>query len=313
MEVLPFHFFGDLHYGISDTSIQYSPIRLSRFLSDAPNWPRVAAHLHPGDLTQDSLPEEDSGAQTILNDFPSPWISAIGNHDTYDRSGDAAAAAMGLPGKNQSHDFGFSEVIVLGPDEHVDSHTVLTQPTLDYLDARLSACAPRPAIVMAHAALFNTVVQTPGGPPELVSDEDLSSGYVKAPSIESESNGVRDQPVRDVLSAHSNARMWLSGHTHNPIHNPTLWTSVELGGKHVICGNGSALTWTQPPADTSTIWGWFQRYQSRLVSMFLYLLSDRIEIRYRDHLNRKATTGPNDEPLSIIYYDDGLLVHERRA
>jgi hypothetical protein len=304
MELPVFHLIGDLHWAVNDQGL--SPVRLAALEADMPNLPGVTAHLHVGDGTQDSLPAEDAGFQAWMTALPHQAISAIGNHDTYDRSGDAAAAAMGLPGKNQSHNLGGCQVIVLGPDEHINSNIVLTQATLDYLDAELAACSPRPGIVIAHASLYSTVV----GVGELEST--VNPWFVVGLDIANATNGVRDQAIRDVLAAHDNARAWIGGHSHNPISNPSLWTTIELGGKHVIAGNASALPWTQPPAGPTTQ-EWLDRYTSKLCSAIVYVLGDRMEIRYRDHYRRRATTGPDGQRLTIIYYDDGLVVHERRA
>lgn len=291
------HLMGDWHHGL------WSEFRRDRFRTDLPNLPKTAVQVQAGDLIEAYSPTWVTEAKATMALFPN-LVAAIGNHDvesTPGASGDWIAEELGLPGKNQSVNLDFCQLIVLGQDDYHGAHIVLTQPTLDYLDAELTACAPRKAIVLAHAPLYNTVVGTG------TFSSAVSAWFVVAQELGNATNGVRDQPIRDILAAHDNVLMWLSGHTHHPLDNSTLWTTVNLDGKHVIAGNASALFYTIPPSVAGT------QEISRLCSSIVYLLRDRIEVRYRDHLTRRATTGPNGQRLTIIYHDDGLVVHERRA
>lgn len=289
------HLIGDIHTG------GISANRKASFTSDIPNLPRVERHLQVGDLTEMSTTSQDTEALAVLDALPSPWIAAIGNHDTVTRNGDAAAAALGLPGRNQSHDLGFCQVIVLGHFVDHGVYIVLDAATLDFLDAELAACAPKPAIVMAHAPLYNTAIGSG------TFSSHIHPWFIVANELANATNEIRDQPIRDILAAHDNALMWLAGHTHHPISASTLWTTRELGGKHVIVGNASALYYTVPPSSAAL------QELSRICSQIVYVLRDRVEVRYRNHGTRRSTVGPNGQRLTIIYYDDGLVVHERRA
>lgn len=275
------HLIGDLHAGAISQS------RRDSALADLLTVPAPAAYVQVGDLTEGALEAQDAIARAWLDSLPAPWFAAVGNHDLLAvRSGDAAAAAWGRT-RNQSVDLGFAQLIILGPAAMPggDNTTiVLEQATLDFLDDELMANAAKPCLIVCHAPLYNTVGQNG----EFQSS--LAPWFVVAQDIANATNGVRDQPIRDILAAHDNAKAWISGHTHNPITSPKLVMGVRCGTHTIAAINASALYYTGTTVESA----------DPLNSLLMTLLDDRIEVRFRDHKAGLWTTGPASSKTAVV-------------
>lgn len=272
--IVTVHAIGDPHFSA------ITPTRSAGALAGilAPYFPKELPHVVMGDLTENGATAEDTAALAWLDNLDGPWYAAVGNHDMWTpRTGDAAAAAWGRT-KNQDIDLGGARLIILSPDASAPNNTsiVLSQATLDYLDARLTAAGSTPCLICCHAPLFGTVGVGQAG-------EYSSAGggfFVVAVDIANETNGVRDQPIRDILALHENAVAWISGHSHNPITTPALVTSVVCGTHSVACINASALYYTGTSPETT----------DPLNSLLISLFSERVEVRYLDHKMRTLTS-----------------------
>ena len=277
------HVIGDLHMG------SISAARSNAVLADllSPDVPKGLPHLQVGDLTESGTTQQDADGLAWLDVLDGPWHVAVGNHDMFgSRSGDNAAAAWGRT-KNSNVDLGFARLIILSPDSNQANGTtmVLSQATLDYRAAQLTAAGSTPCLICCHAPLYNTVGVGQTG-------EYSSAGtgfFVVAVSQANETNGVRDQPIRDILAAHDNAKAWISGHTHNPITTPALVKSVVVGNRSIVAINASALVYTGTTTEDT----------DPLNSLYITLFDDRIEVRYRDHA-RKTWANPRSLGVDVV-------------
>jgi hypothetical protein len=85
-----------------------------------------------------------------------------------------------------------------------------------------------------------------------------------------------DAEIRELLSRHQNAKLWISGHTHSPLSAPGLIKRVRLAPKRsIVALNTSALVAV----------GKRRNPRAPLCSLYLTHRPGVIEIRARDHRN----------------------------
>ncbi len=100
-------------------------------------------------------------------------------------------------------------------------HVILPQESLDFLDTTLAANSNRLAVVFAHCPLHNTVL-----------DRDPARN-LDADSLEPFFFVENSSEVRAILAKHSNAALYISGHTHSGWGSPRL-IFTEMLGDHPI-------------------------------------------------------------------------------
>lgn len=285
------HAIGDIHMGA------ISELRKTEFLADMATLPTFGAHVQAGDLTQNSLTAEDTAVRALLDQLKDPWFATLGNHDLFGRTGAVAAASLGIT-QNASYDLGFAQLIIVSPDAGAaDNLTiVLSAATIAWLDAELAAVAPKPAIICSHAPLWNTHL----GTPDPAINGWSSTGFfgVVGVDIANLTNGVADKDIRAVLQARPNAKVWLSGHIHPPITNPTLVLPTIVGNRAMAAINASALYYTgQDGADVSDL----------LASLFVTLWPNRVDVRFREHALGEWYA-PNGQAISTVeLFEDRTL------
>lgn len=267
------HHLTDTHFG----DRFFTPAFGNKILADMETL-RVshAGHVHTGDMVhwrgsansgpEDSLYVEFRDAMKAADG--KPFAEIPGNHDlgSYGsdvwRTKEQWAATVGAVGGNSVTHVGDMTVIGLSPDVwkpdpagdgYLDP--VLSQATLDWLDAQLTANGSRPVWLASHV------------PP--------SGQY-------SNSTATTVQPEASVdalVAAHPAVVGWLSGHWHvNPDATPSHVRTMTQGGRTVFAVNapaGGGLMSGVSQAD--------QQWKSPALSMFVTFLGDAVDVRWRNH------------------------------
>jgi hypothetical protein len=201
---------------------------------------------------------------------PVPLDAIIGNHDLLTNIGIAWrtaadwAASYGYgASQNYTRNLGFAKLIMLGTDTYTGAAPggTLSATTQTFLDTELGNTS-LDCLMFCHAPLDNTVI----------SDLSQTSASSTDPLWQTHPSDA----IRTILAAHSNARAWVSGHTHSPIGARQLIKTEQLGGKRFLHLNVMSPWYTGVlPADVS----------DPIITVYLTVLSGRIEIRFRDHGN----------------------------
>jgi 3',5'-cyclic AMP phosphodiesterase CpdA len=253
------HGVGDLHAGAIRRA------RAERVLEDAAVLGTPALHLQIGDATEHGTAEEDRAARRWLARLPGPHRTILGNHDILHNRRTAAqwARAYGYASKNYVVDLPFVRVIAVGPDRALEGRRAgqLSPATLAWLEEQLASAAGD-CWVACHWPLHRTVM----GDPRRVFTSAMQSFHVKP-----------DGEIRALLARHRNAKAWLSGHTHSPLHAPGLVTRARLNrGRSLLAVNLSALVGV----------GKLREPKDPLCSAYLTHRPGAIEVRFRDHRAR---------------------------
>lgn len=254
---------GDIHYGAVDTR---RPARVLADLTDG-NLPDLAARVQIGDFTDDNTSGQDALALAYiaqLNALDGPDVDLIaGNHDLYSsRTRAQWATAYGITAL-RTRDLSFARLIFLSPQ---DNTLRLVADDLAWLDDQLTGTA-LDCWVFYHAPLYQTVQGPITGPNGVWSSAE-DGFHVLGPT-----DALHGSEITDILAAHSNAKAWISGHTHSPIDAPGFVTEKTLGGKTVACVNTSAIFYTGRSVDI----------YDPIRSIFLTSTDDGIDVRVRDH------------------------------
>jgi predicted phosphodiesterase len=250
------HCIGDLHAGAIPRA------RLAAVGRDIERLPAPRLHLQIGDATESGTDDEDRQALRFLARLPGPWVTVLGNHDILHnkRSPRDWAKTYDQPGHNFTVDLPFARLIVLGPERTDPGNQagMLSPSTLSFLDREL-ARSPKDCWLACHWPLFRTVM----GDPHRNFTSAMAAFHAKP-----------DERIRTVLARHTNAKVWLSGHTHSPLDAPGLITQAELPRERSIAAiNFSALVGV----------GKQREPDDPLRSLYLTQRAGRIEVRCRDH------------------------------
>lgn len=260
------HLIGDTHYG----SVFMNANRKQAWADDLVNatgmLPDSVLHLVVGDMVHNGLPDEDEEAVSHLDELfgAGTWITAVGNHDLYGGRSvpDDAAQAWGMPGANYVHDLGYVRIIVVCSDDGLQGDLTSMVPfsssRLEWINAQLVAAGDTPCLITCHWSLYDTVQPGTEG-----FDSSLTEGFW----------AENDTEILALLADNANAKAWLSGHTHSPLHVPGIVTPVRVGGHTLAAVNASS------PAYTGT----GEAGKSELATMYLTVTDGRIETRFRNH------------------------------
>jgi len=250
------HGVGDLHAG------GIARIRAERVLDDATMLGTPALHLQIGDATEHGAPEEDRAALRWLSSLPGPYRTIVGNHDILGNRRTPAqwARAYGYESKNYVVDLPFVRLIAVGPDRTADGRRagMLSALTRAWLEDQLARAAGD-CWIACHWPLQRTVM----GNPKRHFTSAMPAFYAKP-----------DAEIRALLARHRNARAWLSGHTHSPLHAPGFVSRARLTGRRsILTVNFSALVGV----------GRSREPKDPLCSVYLTHRPGTIEVRFRDH------------------------------
>lgn len=239
-ELLYFWAFGDLHYR---ARLQWHALhsqRMAIMFQDLRslwlNMGSPAFCVAPGDIVDTGAPENyklakrDLAAQ--LGNIP--FYPGIGNHEFHAESKEdskhTAAEFSAFWKKPVRYSWTVGSVVCImldHPDpyaldqerEHPD--VVLSEETLTFLDTVLGEHSEYRAIIFAHCPLHDTVLDRD---PEQNLNEDSQDPFFY---IEN------SHEVRSILARHSNAMLYICGHTHSGWGSPNLIVTEMLGNHSV--------------------------------------------------------------------------------
>lgn len=293
IEASTLHCIGDVHHttvGISDRLSRNNHVADDLNHGDVPD---SGEHLFLGDITNVGSVAEDAAFQAWAATFPGDKLYVIGNHDvgmaTNIRTPAQWAAAYATPGNQPNYiydlDFGVRLIVVSFDSIPGDGTTIrLSDDTMTWLDAQLTAAGNTPCFVLCHAPLYDTVL----GPVDVgYGNGSQDSGFFAIGG--SSAAATNSIPILNLLASHSNVKAWISGHTHTPIETPTIVTSLVVGSNTIACINTSSVAYLVGPQGA-----WL-----RPCSPYITYLGDRIEVRWRDHF-RKLWVAPHGNPAGFV-------------
>lgn len=235
-EPLYFWAFGDLHYRARPQwhalhsqrmAIMFQDLR-ALWLNDG--FPAFC--VAPGDIVDTGaienykLAKHDLAAQ--LGNIP--FYPGIGNHEFHaehaEDSKHTAAEFSTFWEKPVRYSWTHGDVICIMID-HPDPYqfgkdreyplVILSDETLSFLDSTLAENREHRAIIFAHCPLRDTVLDRD---PELNLDNDSQDPFFYVENSDE---------VRSILARHSNAKLYISGHTHSGWGSPNLVKTETLG------------------------------------------------------------------------------------
>lgn len=237
-----------------------------------------AARVQIGDATDHGTTSEDTTFKTWWDGLPAAPVRALvcGNHDIFptrfsggNRTAAQWATAYGLSSQNYTVDLGFVRLIIVGqstyPASDAGEEMTWSSSDVTFLDDALTAAGSQDCWILSHAPLYNTV---------------LGNGATEYLSTDADFSAQVDADIRAVLAAHSNAKAWISGHTHSPLSATGLLTTQTIGSHTMAFINVSSIYYTGKTVDAG----------DTMSSFYITKVSGAIEVRVRDHGSGAWTT-----------------------
>lgn len=246
--------------------------------------------VHAGDLIHWSTPAapEDATAKQWLADRKAaspaiPQVFVPGNHDLASyvdpmphRTSSQWATAMGVSSPLTVADMGGVRVLGVAPDDWVNDpvtgwgQMTLSPATMTWLDQQLTAAGSRPCWIAMHSAL-----------------EDQYGGTAHAEPIAG---------LQSLIGSHQNCIGVLSGHLHTAYRtNVNHVKSITVGGRRIFTVNGPAGGGRMNGIAVAD-----HQWQSPVISMFVTYLGDAIDVRWRNHLERRWDQGLGGDTVHHI-------------
>lgn len=226
-----------------------------------PGLPKVAHIAQVGDFCSSGPESFFTTTRNFMDAVAADgqWWATVGNHDKpivelepdYVRTAAQAAALMGMPGKNYVVDLGYA--VLIGFYVRAWGYSTEEAPDTQWLADTLDLYSDRECIVVAHPPLRASI---PNGAADILSADDIA--------------------IRAVLNPRPQARIWACGHTHSPIIAPVA-KQVNIGARNIVQVNASALLNNSPGIGENK-----ERWDP-LRSLYVTILADRCEVRFRDH------------------------------
>jgi hypothetical protein len=285
-ELLFFWALGDLHYYNNLAwQVEHTPRMLRMFQDLRQLWTSEGAPafcVSPGDIVEMADPENYQLArwQLHLSLDPVPFYPGLGNHELFASSRESQAELLEdftiFWEKPPRYYWVEGEVLCVMLDVVGYGEPVLTAESLLFLETALSRHPLHVAIIFAHCPLYRTVLDR-----DAARDLDYDS-------LESFFYLENSAEVRALLARHSNACLYISGHTHSGWQSPNLVVTEELGGHPVTyvnlsspwyTGKGHGIEWLDDQKSC--------RYRpddpESSVSFSVRIFRDGIHLRLRDH------------------------------
>ena len=249
-----FQLFGDSHIG------SISQARLDAVTNDKPIAPLCL--VGAGDITEDGTDLQDAAAIAWMASVNATSYVVNGGHDVQIHTPAQFATAYGMSGQNWTIELSYCFVIGVGMDSAGSS--TLSQTQLDYLDTQLSAAGTKPCVIVCHVPLFYSHRNT-----DLTHylSSDQTNWYI-----------LPDTNIRTVLANYACAKAWLSGHIHAP------YTSIDFVKNEMVGDHNVAVIAGSSPFYTDIVTG---EAGSLIVTQYVTVTNSGIEVRTRDHGNRR--------------------------
>ena len=250
-----FHLVGDVQ-GIPYLSAKQS--RAEVVLADVARLPDVEHRVQVGDFVSSHADTAFPPTIEFMDKLGGgTWYATVGNHDApiaelepeLARSADAAAVLMGMPGKNWVVDLGYA--VLIGFYIRAWGRLAEEAPDFGWLADTLDEHEGRTCMVVAHPPIRGTITHNAA---EMLTADDAT--------------------LRSIIEYMPQLKVWLCGHTHSPLIKPVV-QNVRVGSRLIAQVNGSALLNTAP-ATALDRW-------DPLRTLYVTVLDDRIEVRFRDH------------------------------
>lgn len=239
--LLYFWAIGDLHYRALPAWHAIHTQRLSRMFEDLHELWQVEGPptfcVSPGDLVETCALENYRLAKASLEAQLGaiPFYPGIGNHEYYGLDGEDPATMADtyctVWGKQLCYTWncgGIACIMLDYPDPHTledAAQVYISQASLAFLEQKLTEYASSPTIIFLHCPLYNTVL-----------DRDPEQ-YLDYNSLQHFFAPENSQEIRDILANHSNAFLFVSGHTHSGWEAPNLVYTEQLGGHSITFVN----------------------------------------------------------------------------
>lgn len=285
-DLLYFWALGDLHYYANGAWQAIHTPRLSQMFRDLRQlWAREgkpAFCVSPGDLVElgDPANYQLARQQLTLNLDMVPFYPGLGNHELLTSGQESEAELLESFAifweKPPRYYWLEKGVLCVMLDVVGYGSPFLTDEALAFLEIALTRYPRHTAIIFAHCPLYATVLDRD---PERDLDYDTLEPFFYLEN---------SQEVRAVLARHSNACLYISGHTHSGWPSPQL-VFTETLGEHPIThvnllspwytGRHHGIEWLEP--------GKTCRYRpddpDLIVSLAVRVRRSQVNLRLRDH------------------------------
>lgn len=239
-ELLYFWAFGDLHYRARNEWHTMHSRRMAPMFKDLRSlWLAEGAPafcVAPGDIVDTGAPENYKLAKRDLAAQLGnvPFYPGIGNHEFHPESREdtthTAAEFSAIWGKPVRYTWGAGNILCIMLDQpnpyergsqHENAQVIFSDEALAFLETELTNHPEQLAIIFAHCPLRDTVLDRD---PEHNVDDDSQDPFFYVEN---------SQVVRSILARHTNATLYISGHTHSGWGSPNL-VLTEMSGGHPV-------------------------------------------------------------------------------
>lgn len=247
--------------------------------------------VSPGDIVDVARPEDYALARGELARALGsvPFYPGIGNHEFFANPFYTKAYPTPLGLANFAEQWGRPAryawvergVLCIMLDVIYASTPLLGEETLAFLDESLAAHADLPAILFAHCPLYNTVQDR---------DAELDLDYDSMDFFFYLENSA---DIRHLLSRHSNALLFISGHTHSGWGSPNLVHGEQLADGHRLTSLNLMSPWYTGRRKGPVLSPDLTRVRYRpdnpdlLASFAVEVYAHKIVMRLRDHRERR--------------------------
>lgn len=289
-ELLYFWALGDMHYSANPAWQAVHKPRMQQMFQDLHQlWKqegRPAFCVSPGDIVDLAYPEHYQLArqELQLNLDGIPFYPGLGNHELLTNGQESEAELLedfanfwGQPVRYYQAE---GEVLCVMLDVIGYGEPVLSEDTLAFLDTALAKHPQHIAIIFAHCPLYGTVLDR---------DAERNLDY---DSLEPFFYLENSDEVRAVLGKHSNACLYISGHTHSGWQSPRLVFTERLGDHAVTSVNLSSpwytgrhhgMEWLEDVGGKSGRYEYLPDDPDMIVSMAVHIARTEVRLRLRDH------------------------------
>jgi 3',5'-cyclic AMP phosphodiesterase CpdA len=303
--ILYFWVLGDLHFRAQEQWRALHTPRMTYMFEDLHKvWQEEGGRgapdfcVSPGDIVDTGAEANyDLARQELAAQLGTiPFYPGIGNHEYHPESGDDIlhtaeefSAAWEKPVRYAWKAGNAGEIICIMLEQpypylpgmrRENPQVLFSQETLDFLDKMLVEHAERLAILFAHCPLRDTVLDRD---PQRNLDDDSQNPFFF----------VENSPeVRTILAKHSNAALYISGHTHSGWGSPQLVFTESIGGHPVTHLNVMSPWYTgrhKGPrfnADRSKL-EYRPDTPDVLATFAVWVYHDKAIIRAREHRERR--------------------------